>query len=268
MTKMPFDYLTLPATRSTAKPRATGLTMMIDMGLPPAFLADHLRVTGPYVDLAKIFVGSARLYDEAVFREKAAIYADNGIKLFIGGQFVEYVVHAHGIPEVPRFMAEVRRLGVDAIEVSDNCVPLADDERRQLVRMGVDAGLEVHGEVGSKNEKADPADLVRQAKVCLDAGCDVVLFEAAELVAEGAVNEAAIECIRSTIEPEKIMIELPGPWIRHVTLNDVFEMKKYVIRTFGTDANIGNVTPDQVINLEALRCDIGIAGPGTLAAAR
>lgn len=265
MTKMPFDYLALPSDRATGKPRTTGLTMMIDMGLPPGFVADSLRVVAPYVDLVKIFVGSARLYDEAVLREKLEIYRDNGIKLFIGGQFVEYIVYTQGTAAVPRFMGEVRRLGIDAIEVSDNCVPLTDEQRRELIRMGVDEGLEVHGEVGSKSEKADPIDLVRQAEVCLGAGCDMVLFEAAELVSEGAVNKAAIEYIHSSIDAGKIMIELPGPWIRHVSLNDVFEMKKYVIGTFGRDANVGNVAPDQVVNLEALRCGIGIAGPGTLA---
>lgn len=265
MTNMPFGYLPLPPTRSTEKPRSTGLTMMIDMGLGPAFVADHLRVAGRYVDFAKIFVGSARLYDEAVFREKAEIYADHGVRLFIGGQFVEYVVYTHGADAVPRFMQEIKRLGVDAVEVSDNCVPLDDDQRRRLVRMGVDAGLEVHGEVGSKTEKADPADLIRQAEVCLEAGCDMVLFEAAELVIEGAANVAALNLVRSAIDAKKIMIELPGPWIRHVTLNDVFEMKKYAIGAFGADVNLGNVMPDQVINLEALRCGIGIAGPGTLA---
>ncbi|WP_340118114.1 phosphosulfolactate synthase [Pelagibius sp. 7325] len=266
MTRRPFDFLPLPAARSAEKPRRTGLTMMIDMGLPPALVADHLRVVGPFVDIAKIFVGSARLYEEAVFREKAAIYGEHGVDLFIGGQFAEYAFYHSGMAAMPRFFQEVARLGVKAVEVSDNCVPLSDEERRSLIRMGLDAGLEVHGEVGSKETKADINDLIRLATLCLQAGCDMVLFEAAELVEAGAVDKATLERIGDALAPEQVMIELPGPWIKDVTLNDVYEMMKYVVATFGPDANLGNVAWDQVMNLETLRCGIGIAGPGKTAA--
>ncbi|MGD1878210.1 MAG: phosphosulfolactate synthase [Kiloniellaceae bacterium] len=267
MTRQPFDFLPLPAARSTEKPRRTGQTMMIDMGLAPALVGDHLRVVGPYVDIAKIFVGSARLYDETVFREKAEIYAAHDVALFIGGQFAEYTFYHSGLPAMPRFFQEVARLGVQAVEVSDNCITLSDDERGTLIRMGIDAGLEVHGEVGSKDSKADLDDLIRQAGLCLEAGCDMVLFEAAELVQAGAVDKAALARIGAALAPERMMIELPGPWIKDVTLNDVYEMMKYVVATFGPDANLGNVAWDQVMNLETLRCGIGIAGPAMLARA-
>lgn len=261
MTNQPFSFLPLPAARSQAKPRQRGLTMMIDMGLAPAQVADHLRVVGPFVDIAKIFVGSARLYDEAVFREKAAVYAASGVGLFIGGQFAEYAYFHNGMAAMPRFFAEIARLGVKAVEVSDNCIDLSDEDRVKLIRLGLDAGLEVHGEVGSKFSKAALDDLIRQADVCLEAGCDMVIFEAAELVEAGAVDRAALARIGQALAPEQMMIELPGPWIKDVTLNDVYEMMKYVVATFGPDVNLGNVAWDQVMNLETLRCGLGIAGP-------
>src|SRR3546814_163147 len=114
MTK-PFDFLKLPAARSDAKPRRTGQTMMIDMGLAPAFLRDYLRVNGHYIDVAKIFVGSARLYDEAVFREKSEIYREHGIGMFLGGQFLEYVFHRYGWSAVPRYFSEAARSNVAAL---------------------------------------------------------------------------------------------------------------------------------------------------------
>src|SRR3546814_15877889 len=81
----------------------------------------------------------------------------------------------------------------------------------------------------------------------------MVLFEAAELVSEGVVEDATLDRVRDAFSPEQIMIELPGPWISGVTLNDVFNMMVAVTRSFGADANIGNVAQDQVLNLEALR---------------
>lgn len=263
MTERPFAFLPLPPDRSTMKPRRTGQTMMIDMGLGPALLRDHLSAVGDFVDIAKIFVGSARLYDEKVFREKAAIYAEHGIGLFIGGQFAEYVFHTSGMQAMPQYFKEVVRLGVHAVEVSDNCIELSDAQRAELIRMGLAEGLEVHGEVGSKESRADVGELIAQARQCLEAGCDMVLFEAAELVEAGAVDRAAVARIGREIAPEQVMIELPGPWIKDVTLNDVYEMMKYVVSTFGPDANLGNVAWDQVMNLETLRCGLGIAGPGS-----
>lgn len=262
MMKMPFDHIPLPATRSTDKPRRTGLTMMIDMGTGPAFLDDHLRVVGPYIDIAKIFVGSARLYDETVLMEKKAIYAGHAVELFIGGQFLEYVFYHFGWSGVEPYLDEVARLGVRAIEVSDNCIDLTEEDRVRLIRMGIDAGLEVHGEVGSKETKADAARLIDQGRRCLSAGCELILFEAAELVRDGAVDMPLIDGLYAEFEPDQVMFELPGPWITHVTLNDVYEMQKHLIGALGPDVNLGNVMPDTVFSLEALRCGIGIAGPG------
>src|SRR3546814_11387823 len=137
---------------------------LIDMGLAPAFLLDYLRVNGHYIDVAKIFVGSARLYDEAVFREKSEIYREHGIGMFLGGQFLEYVFHRYGWSAVPRYFAEAARLNVAAIEVSDNCIELSDEDRCRLIKEAIAAGLNVHGRVGSKETKADPDVLLGQIR--------------------------------------------------------------------------------------------------------
>src|SRR3546814_16198991 len=72
--------------------------MMIDIGLAPAFLRDYLRVNGHYIDVAKIFVGSARLYDEAVFRENSEIYREHGIGMFWADSFLGMFFTAKACP--------------------------------------------------------------------------------------------------------------------------------------------------------------------------
>lgn len=261
MNGKPFSFLPAPENRTLNKPRQTGLTMMIDMGLGPRFVDDHLSVAGPYVDLAKIFVGSAKLYDEAIFAAKAEVYKKHDVDLFIGGQFLEYVVTKDGYDAVPAYLKEVRRIGVSCVEISDNCIEMTDGQRADLVKAALDTGLEVHGEVGSKDEIADIDELIRQSEVFIEAGCDMVLFEAAELVVAGAANVESISRIKAAVPAHQAMIELPGPWIKDVTLNDIYEMAKQTLKIFGADANLGNVAWDQVINVECLRQGIGIAGP-------
>ncbi len=261
MTTRPFSFLSTSQGRSMSKPRKTGLTMMIDMGLGPNLLDDHLSVAGPYVDIAKIYVGSAMLYDEDVLAAKAGVYRKHGVDIFIGGQFLEYVITKQGYEAAPAYFKEVSRLGVNSVEVSDNCIEMSDEQRASLIAMAQDNGLEVHGEVGSKDDFADIKELIRQSQVCLDAGCDMVLFEAAELVTAGETNIESIQQIKDAVPAHQVMIELPGPWIAGVTLNNIYEMTKQTLKIFGPDANLGNVAWDQVVNLETMRQGIGIPGP-------
>lgn len=263
MTNMAFEFLELIGQRCSQKPRKTGLTMVMDTGYGLAMLRDQLQIVGPYIDFAKIIVGSARLYQREILIEKLGVYEAFQIRPFLGGQFLEYVVATQGFEVVPRFMQEARDLGVAAVEVSDNCVTFTDDQRLRLIEAGLEAGLHIHGEVGSKQDKVDIGELIRQANTMLSAGCDVVLFEAAELVDAGVTNEDSIAAIHDSITPEQTMIELPGTWIKGVTLNHVYEMMKNVVRIFGTNANIGNVAMPEVLELECTRTGIGTAGPPT-----
>lgn len=235
--------------------------MVFDMGIGPATLNDSLQVLGPFIDLAKIAVGSARLYERELMLRKVEIYENAGVKPFLGGQFLEYVVTHHGDDMVPRFMREARELGICAIEVSDNCISLTDDERVRLVKTGIDSGLEIHGEVGSKDSKGETEELLRQARLLFEAGCDMVIFEAAELVEAGVPKLPVIEAIKAELPAASVMIELPGSWIKGVSDNDVYEMMKLVVKTFGPDVNIGNADFDLVMELECTRCGIGTAGP-------
>ena len=77
MTK-PFASVPLPAGRSTAKPRRRGLTMMMDWGLPLGQQEDWLGLLAPAVDLAKLVVGTARLYEEDYLRRKLDLYVRTG----------------------------------------------------------------------------------------------------------------------------------------------------------------------------------------------
>ena len=262
MVKHPFEMVALPAERSTAKPRARGLTMMMDWGETLEFLEAHLKLCAPYVDLGKIVVGHSRLYTEDYYRAKLALYRKYGVRPFIGGQFLEYVFATLGWDAVVPYCEEAKRFGVEAIEVSDNCVPLDDQERAKLIRMCADTGLEIHGEVGAKTEdKHDPAELVTQANICFDSGCEIVLVEAAEIMENGEVNRDLVTALRNDLDVGKVLFELPGHWIKGTTSSDIFEMQRFLIEEFGPDVNIANVQPATVFNLESLRCGLSVVGP-------
>ena len=260
MTK-PFACVPLPAERSISKPRSKGLTMMMDWGLPFGQQEDWLDLLAPVVDLAKLVVGTARLYEEDYLRRKLDLYALHGVRPFLGGQFMEYVFATQGMDGVKPFCDEAARLGIHAIEVSDNVIALNDDERRAIIGTAVECGLEVHGEVGSKSENSGAETLIAQARVCFDAGADVVLVEGAELLRDGVPNQALVDGLGAGLDTDRVIFELSGHWVPGTHHTDNYQLKVFLVRTFGSDVNLANVMPADVWETEALRCGLSIPGP-------
>lgn len=257
----PFHFVPIDTRRSTAKPRRKGLSMVIDDGLPTAYVQDVLRTSAPYVDLMKIKTGTARLYPREVLMEKLSIYKAAQVRPFLGGQFHEYVFATMGDDALPRFYQEALALGFETIEISDNTVPLTPQQRHGQISAATRAGLEVFGEVGSKETMSNPGLLVEQAQVCFGAGATLVLVEAAELVDNGQVRQETLDIIKRNLPADKIMIELPGPWIQGVRSCDIEEMKKIVFREFGPDVNLANIDVRTIYDTEVQRVGLGTAGP-------
>lgn len=258
---VPFEFVPIDTRRSSRKPRASGLTMVIDDGLPLRYVEDVLQLAAPFIDLAKVKTGTARLYPRGLLQDKLALYKRHLVQPFIGGQFHEYVFATLGEASLPRFYAEALALGFEAIEISDNTVPLTPEQRRGQIEAATRAGLRVYGEVGSKETLSDPGLLIEQAKDCLAAGAVLVLVEAAELVENGRVRAGSLEAIKRSLPLDKVMIELPGPWIRDVRSCDVEDLKKLILAEFGPDANLANVAITTILDTEAARVGLGTAGP-------
>jgi phosphosulfolactate synthase len=259
MAEHPFEFIELPADRSTTKPRANGLTMMIDWGLGLQRLEDTLEMSGDYVDLGKIAVGTPRLYDEKLLKRKFALYESNAIRPFLGGMFIEHYYEKNGMEAMEQFYAEAVRVGFKVIEVSDNLRPFSSNERRNLIGLAIEHGLTAFGEVGAKWEANDAATLIGQAEECFDAGCELVLVEGAELVdANGEPMRELLDALRQALDLDRVLFELPGPWISGCTMCAIHDLKKLLIREFGANVNIANVMPDDVMETEVLRAGLSV----------
>lgn len=258
----PFQSIPLPALRSQDKPRRTGLTMMMDWGLPLAQQRDWLELQARYVDLAKIVVGTARLYEEAYLQRKLELYRQHAVHPFLGGQFLEYVLATQGMAGVEPYCREARRLGFEALEVSDNVVSMDAATREAIIATAVSSGLQVHGEVGSKSTASGAQALIADAEACFGAGADVVLVEGAELVrADGSADAALIQALARGLDARRVIFELSGTWIPGTHATDVYQLKVMLVQQFGPDVNLANVMPEHVWETEALRCGLSVPGP-------
>lgn len=254
---IPFEFFSLPSQRSTTKPRKSGLTMVMDWGMSVAEQEDWLSVSAPYVDLIKVVVGTARLYDETTLSAKLRAYKKQRILTFVGGMFLEYVLHEQGLDGAERYIHEAKRLGFEAVEISDNLVPFSEDQRINLIRMVCESDMMAIAEVGSKSTKSSAADLIIQIDTCLEFGAEIVLVEAAELFSSGEPDTKKCEELSTYSHLAKVMFELGGPWIPGTTTHSVFALRLFLIQKFGADVNLANVMPELLLDTEATRVGLG-----------
>lgn len=252
--KRAFSSIDLPA--RPAKPRTGGISMMIDWGIPIGAQRDRLNLAAEFIDLAKVAVGISGLIGEESLTDKIETYRQSEVEPFPGGMYLELAVTRDCVES---YYAECRRVGYHLIEVSDNVVHFDTALRERLIRQAVEEhGLRVLGEVGSKHEKTDMSTLVTDIRDSLRAGAWKVFVEAAEFVTEDGLDTKLIQSMVDQVDADDIIFELPGKWIPDVYAHRVYRMMVWLVEHIGSEVNIGNVAPEDVVPLETLRTGVGV----------
>jgi phosphosulfolactate synthase len=238
------------------KPRKRGLTSVIDFG-PDGFgwtgergVADLLDCASDYIDFAKIYAMNALLLPEDVVRRIVRLYRDAGITCYSGGILFEF---AYQRGEVDAFVAHLDKIGLNALEISENYVSLPDAERRAFIDRFKARGLTVIYEFGRKNPhhalrldelEAVVSGMVRQ-------GIEHVILEQSE------IDLAAASA------PDQLTGLSQRPWFEHILIEaDPYRFPKQhveLLQTFGADVSLANVAAGQALRLEGLRRGVGRA---------
>jgi phosphosulfolactate synthase len=237
------------------KPRTTGQTMVVDWGMGPHAQLDMLVTGADYADFAKVAVGISRLLSNDVLVDKVRTYKNYGVEPFPGGQYLEY---AEVEGKADHYIPAVRDAGYSWIEVSDNLGAVSLEWKLEMISEGRRNELRVFGEVGKKEGLGSSVSMVDDAAACLDAGSDIILLEAAELIDDDADTAAAVEAVVEKIGLNRVMFELPGPWIEGVSTALIHHMRRQLVDRYGPDVNVGNVDPTEVISFEAYRRGLGV----------
>jgi phosphosulfolactate synthase len=253
-------FADIPQPNRSGKPRTRGVTFVIDWGIGPRQQEDLLQTAGAFIDLAKIAVGIAGLLPAPVVREKVALYQRHDVEPFPGGQFLEHA-RVHGADDA--YLPAAAEAGFRWVEVSDNMADVTLEWKATMIRRAVkDFDMRALGEVGKKAGGAGGAAFVDDAKACRDAGATFVLLEAAELVSDDPAVQRDVDAVVETIGIDRVMFELPGPWIDGVHGCDIHAMRRKLIAQYGPEVNIGNCDPADVVNLEAYRRKLGVNAGG------
>lgn len=251
----PWDRAAAPPLKGRpVKPRTRGLTMIIDKGLGLAATDDLLTVAGHCIDYWKLAFGTPACYPFAVLREKVRRIRAAGIAVYPGGTFLE-VALVQG--RLAAFVDAARQAGFSHLEVSDGTVDMTAEVRRRVIGTLRDEGFSVVSEVGKKH----PADRVatlrlhRQVLDDLASGVEKVIVEARES-GKGVVIYDQYGRVDED-ELEALVSDLPDPYALIFEAPEVHQQQDLILR-FGPAVNLGNVRPEDVLALEALR--LGLRG--------
>jgi len=217
---------------------------VIDRGLSIAEADGLLEVAGACVDIVKLGWGTALV--SANLKPKLERYAAHGIPVVLGGTLTELAIRQGRMEGLVDWL---RELGLRHVEISDGTIALDPDYKRGLIER-LSAEFVVLAEVGNKD--ADfimaPYVWVEQIQRDLDAGAWKVITEAREsgnagiYRADGEPRTGLIDEIAHAIDPERLVFEAP-----------LRPQQVWLLKRFGTECNLGNIAPDDVLSLETLR---------------
>jgi len=233
----------------TQKPRDSGFTMLMDKGLSLRQVEDLIETSGGLIDIIKLGWGTS--YVTPTLSEKVKLYQDAGIPVYFGGTLFEAFYIREQLDDYKRVL---EKYNLQHCEVSDGSVSMDHDHKCELVNE-FSKLVTVLSEVGSKDASKiiPPYKWIEQMKTELEAGAWKVIGEAREggnvglFRDSGEVRQGLVEEILTQIPADKIIWEAPQK-----------AQQVWFIKLCGTNVNLGNIAPNEIIPLETIR--LGLRG--------
>lgn len=232
-----------------SKPRKSGTTMMMDKGLSVREAEDFVKSSGDFTDFVKLGFGTAVITRDLV--SKLKVYREANLRPYFGGTLFEIFYVRNLFDEYREFISEYK---LDLVEVSDGTVNIEHDKKLECIEI-LSRDVQVLSEVGSKLAGVIiPVDKwVSMMKSELNSGAWKVIAEAREsgtigiYNTDGSANTELITDITDNIDHHNVIWEAP-----------IKNQQVYFIKMLGANVNLGNIAPDEVLALEALR--LGLRG--------
>jgi phosphosulfolactate synthase len=232
-----------------AKPRNSGITMVMDKGLSVREAEDFMSVGSEYTDHVKLGFGTSLITPG--FEKKIAIYKKAGVIPYFGGTLFEAFIIRNMFRE---FVDFIDKYEIELVEVSDGSYDIEHKRKLEYIARLAERGT-VISEVGSKKKDViyTPDEWVAMMRSELIAGSVKVIAEARESGTtgiyneDGSINNIIIRSIAEHVKLENVIWEAP-----------LKSQQAWFIKHFGANVNLGNIAPSEIIPLETLR--LGLRG--------
>ena len=223
--------------------------MILDKGLGLRQLKDLLEVGAEYIDYIKFSFGSSLLYPDRILKDKIDLIHKHNLKVYPGGTLFE-IVYLEG--KLEWYINWARKLNFDALELSEGVIDLNQKDKIEVAAKIKDAGLELIVEVGKKDKekKLNWPDFLFHVTTANDLDPQLVIIEAREsgkdvsiYDPEGRIKESLFEDILNVVDDQnRLMWEAP-----------LKKQQVKLIKRLGPEIKLGNIKPEDVLAVEALR---------------
>lgn len=235
------------------KPRSCGLTMIIDKQSGLGSTLELLETASAWIDHYKIGFGTSVFLQETMLRKKIELLIDADILVYPGGTLTEVALYYNRFDS---YLKRVKELGFNGIEISDGTLNISDRARQDVIKRALDAGFRVVSEVGKKNPQHifSPEQAAEQILADLKLGAENVIVEAREsgrgvgvCKSDGTIKQNDVDTIIKIIGESRNRIIWEAP---------LKEQQIEFITKIGTNVNLGNIAPAQILELEAMRSNL------------
>jgi phosphosulfolactate synthase len=231
------------------KPRTLGKTMVIDKGLGLHAFEDLLETSSEHLDMIKIGFGTSPLYPRQLLKKKIEMASSHGICIYPGGTFLEVAISQD---EIMSFFEMIMNLGFTGLEVSDGTIEVNRKLRNELISKGMEEGLKVITEYGKKGwgSSIEMEELIETVQLDVEYGAEMVTIEAREsglgvgiFDEQGNCKDEELNSVLSAIPGQEILL-----WEAPLKSQQV-----HLLQILGPDIHLGNISPHEIMSLEALR---------------
>jgi phosphosulfolactate synthase len=223
--------------------------MVIDKGLGLHAFEDLLETSSEHLDMIKIGFGTSPLYPLQILRKKIEMAHAYGVCIYPGGTFLEVAI-VQG--EVSSFFEMILNLGFTGLEISDGSIEMKRELRNELIERGLDEGLDVITEYGKKGwgSSIEIEELIETVRLDVEYGAQLVTIEAREsgmgvgiFDEHGTCKDEELNRVLSAIPAQNLLL-----WEAPLKSQQV-----HLLQVLGPDIHLGNIFPQEIISLEALR---------------
>ncbi|MCS7461651.1 phosphosulfolactate synthase [Paenibacillus doosanensis] len=238
-----------PTGKRTEKPRICGKTMIIDKGMGIYALDDMLQTAGAYVDMLKFGFGTSPLYTTKLLRQKIELAKEHDILVYPGGTFLEIAIRQGAVDD---FFDMAAFLGFNGLEISDGTIEVDRSLRSELIDRACQSGYTVITEYGKKcwGSSIEIDELIETVVIDAQMGASLITIEGRESGKGVGIYDENGDCKDKEIE--QVLKQVPS---KHLLLWEApnKDQQVHLLNSLGTDINLGNILPADIISLEALR---------------
>ena len=229
------------------KPRKSGVTILIDNGVPLNFFKDSISSSAELVDFVKFGWGTSIITKQLA--AKINCLQEHNVDFFFGGTLFEKFLSQGKLDNYYNYCKE---FNCKYIEISNGTIDLENQVKARFIRE-FSKDFTVFSEVGHKDselaEEYRPEEWVEYIQEDFEAGAEKVITEARESGTSGickANGEPRLDLIdgilSADLKLDNIIFEAPTK-----------KLQTLFIKMAGTNVNLANIPFSDTISLETLR---------------